>query len=127
MAWRLIPGRWLDDGGGNDFDMLDSHIINPEHATCETEHMTAKGVAVLMLVASALGPVLTERFAPRMLDNEAHERRIQASRFAGASPVSHSHGPCQTEHINRFGNYVLNPNRTPEPLEQHLQIALAGI
>jgi hypothetical protein len=33
--------------------------------------------------------------------------------------------PYQTEHINRFGNYVLNPNRTPEPLEQHLQIALA--
>jgi hypothetical protein len=33
--------------------------------------------------------------------------------------------PYQTEHINRFGNYVLNPNRTPEPLEQHLEIAVA--
>jgi hypothetical protein len=32
--------------------------------------------------------------------------------------------PYGTEHINRFGNYILNPNRTPEPLEQHLQIAL---
>jgi hypothetical protein len=27
--------------------------------------------------------------------------------------------------INRFGNYFLNPNRTAEPLEQYLQIALA--
>ena len=33
--------------------------------------------------------------------------------------------PYQTEHINRFGNYSLNPNRTPEPLEQHLGIAPA--
>ena len=33
--------------------------------------------------------------------------------------------PYQTEHINRFGNYSLNPNRTPEPLEQHLGITLA--
>ena len=33
--------------------------------------------------------------------------------------------PYQTEHINRFGNYVMNPNRTPEPLDQHFQIALA--
>ena len=32
--------------------------------------------------------------------------------------------PYQTEHINRFGNCILNPSRTPEPLEQHLQIAL---
>jgi len=30
--------------------------------------------------------------------------------------------PYQTEHTNRFGNYVLN---SPEPLEQHLQVALA--
>jgi TnpA family transposase len=33
--------------------------------------------------------------------------------------------PYQTEHINRFGNYFLNPDRTPEPLERHLQMALA--
>ena len=33
--------------------------------------------------------------------------------------------PYQTEHINRFGNYSLNPNRTPEPLEQHLGITPA--
>jgi hypothetical protein len=33
--------------------------------------------------------------------------------------------PYQTEHINRFGNYSRNPNRTPEPLEQHLGITLA--
>jgi hypothetical protein len=33
--------------------------------------------------------------------------------------------PYQTDHINRFGNYSLNPNRIPEPLGQHLQLALA--
>jgi hypothetical protein len=26
--------------------------------------------------------------------------------------------PYRTEHINRFGNYVINPNRMPELLEQ---------
>jgi Tn3 transposase DDE domain len=35
--------------------------------------------------------------------------------------------PYQTEHINRFGNYALNPSRTPEPLEQHLGIPPAWI
>ena len=28
-----------------DRHLLDSHIINPEHARFETEHMAAKGVA----------------------------------------------------------------------------------
>jgi hypothetical protein len=32
--------------------------------------------------------------------------------------------PYRTEHINRFGNYVINPNRMPEPLEQHLGLSL---
>jgi hypothetical protein len=27
--------------------------------------------------------------------------------------------PYRTEHINRFGNYVINPNQMAEPLEQH--------
>jgi hypothetical protein len=31
--------------------------------------------------------------------------------------------PYQTEHVNRFGTYVLNPNRTPEPLEQYLNLS----
>jgi hypothetical protein len=31
-------------------------------------------VLVLMLATSILGPVLTERFAPRMLDAEARQR-----------------------------------------------------
>jgi TnpA family transposase len=36
--------------------------------------------------------------------------------------------PYQTEHINRFGNYTLNPNRRPEPLEWHLRnAALEGV
>jgi TnpA family transposase len=36
--------------------------------------------------------------------------------------------PYQTEYINRFGNYTLNPNRRPEPLEWHLRnAALEGV
>jgi Tn3 transposase DDE domain len=30
--------------------------------------------------------------------------------------------PYQTEHINRFGTYTLNPNRIPDPLEQYLRL-----
>jgi Tn3 transposase DDE domain len=33
--------------------------------------------------------------------------------------------PYRTEHINRFGNYVINPDRLPEPLEQHLGFSLS--
>jgi hypothetical protein len=35
--------------------------------------------------------------------------------------------PYRTEHINRFGNYVINPDRLPEPLEQHLGFSLAPV
>ena len=35
--------------------------------------------------------------------------------------------PYRTEHINRFGNYVINPDRLPEPLEQHLGFSLSPI
>ena len=35
--------------------------------------------------------------------------------------------PYRTEHINRFGNYVINPDRLPEPLEQHLVFSLSPI
>jgi TnpA family transposase len=35
--------------------------------------------------------------------------------------------PYRTEHINRFGNYVINPDRLPEPLEQHLGFSLAAV
>jgi len=35
--------------------------------------------------------------------------------------------PYRTEHINRFGNYVINPNRMPEPLEQHLGLSLSPV
>jgi hypothetical protein len=42
--------------------MLDERMLN--------------SVLVLMLVTSILGPVLTERFAPRMLDAESREKDI---------------------------------------------------
>ena len=35
--------------------------------------------------------------------------------------------PYRTEHINRFGNYVINPDRMPEPLEQHLRFSLSPV
>ena len=35
--------------------------------------------------------------------------------------------PYRTEHINRFGNYVINPDRLPEPLEQYLGFSLAPV
>jgi hypothetical protein len=35
--------------------------------------------------------------------------------------------PYGTEHINRFGNYVINSNRMPEPLEQHLELSLSPV
>lgn len=30
--------------------------------------------------------------------------------------------PYRTEHINRFGDYVINANRRPAPLEQHVAL-----
>ena len=33
--------------------------------------------------------------------------------------------PYRTEHINRFGNYVIDFNRMPEPLEQHPGLSLS--
>ncbi len=35
--------------------------------------------------------------------------------------------PYRTEHINRFGNYVINPNRMPEALEEHLGLSLSPV
>jgi hypothetical protein len=33
----------------------------------------------------------------------------------------------RTEHINRFGNHVINPHRIPEPLEPHLGFSLPSV
>jgi TnpA family transposase len=33
--------------------------------------------------------------------------------------------PYRTEHINRFGNYVINPDRKPEPLEAQLSFSFS--
>ena len=35
--------------------------------------------------------------------------------------------PYRTEHINRFGNYVIDFNRMPEPLEQHPGLSLSPV
>ncbi len=33
--------------------------------------------------------------------------------------------PYRTEHTNRFGNYVTNPDRKPEPLEAQLSFSFS--
>jgi hypothetical protein len=35
--------------------------------------------------------------------------------------------PYRTEYINRIGNYVINPDRIPEPLEEHLDLSLSPV
>jgi Kef-type K+ transport system membrane component KefB len=51
------------------------HTVNSEGQRMLDERML-NAVLVLMLATSILGPVLTERFAPRMLDAEARERDV---------------------------------------------------
>ena len=50
------------------------HTVNADGQRLLDERML-NAVLVLMLVTSILGPVLTERFAPRMLDAESREKR----------------------------------------------------
>jgi hypothetical protein len=40
-------------------------------------------VLVLMLATSIFGPLLTERFVPRMLEDEARERDVTGQVLAG--------------------------------------------
>jgi hypothetical protein len=43
-----------------------------------------------------------------------------------ARPGGAEHSEPVSNRINRFGNYVVNPDRFPEPLEQHLGFSIAG-
>jgi TnpA family transposase len=67
------------------------------------------------LIANLLSfhSLVTMTRALHQLLQEGHEADMEA--LARLSPY-------QTEHINRFGNYALNPNRTPEPLDHNLTI-----
>lgn len=49
--------------------------------------------------------------ALQQMDEEGHAIDLEA--LATLSPY-------RTEHINRFGDYVINTNRRPAPLEQHV-------
>jgi hypothetical protein len=42
-----------------------------------------------------------------------------------AGPGGAEHPEPVSNRINRFGNYVINPDRFPEPLEQHLGFSLS--
>ena len=61
LAATLVAHDTVDAAGQR---MLDDRMLN--------------AVLVLMLATSILGPVLTERFAPRMLEEEAREREVAA-------------------------------------------------
>ena len=70
------------------------------------------------LVANLLSfhTLVTMTKALQQLLEESHTVDMEALRTLS---------PYRTEHINRFGNYVINPNRMPEPLEQHLGLSLS--
>jgi Kef-type K+ transport system membrane component KefB len=62
LATTLVAYHTVNSSGQR---MLDERMLN--------------AVLVLMLVTSILGPVLTERFAPRMLEADARERDISTA------------------------------------------------
>jgi TnpA family transposase len=72
------------------------------------------------LVANLLSfhTLVTMTKALQQLLEEGHTLDIEA-----LSTLS----PYRTEHINRFGNYVINPDRLPEPLEQHLGFSFSPV
>ena len=47
--------------------------------------------------------------------------RIQADGLKASDQALAALTPYQTEHINRFGNYMVNFSRTPEPLPPNLR------
>ena len=63
LAAALVAYHTVDANGQK---LLDERMLN--------------AVLVLMLATSILGPVLTERFAPRMLDSETEHSRVVARR-----------------------------------------------
>ena len=56
------------------------HTVNANGQRLLDERML-NAVLVLMLATSILGPILTERFAPRMLDSETEHSRVVARRI----------------------------------------------
>ena len=62
LATTLVAYHTVNSSGQR---MLDERMLN--------------AVLVLMLVTSILGPVLTERFTPRMLEADARERDISTA------------------------------------------------
>jgi Kef-type K+ transport system membrane component KefB len=63
LAAALVAYHTIDANGQR---LLDERMLN--------------AVLVLMLATSILGPILTERFAPRMLDSETEHSRVVAKR-----------------------------------------------
>ena len=102
------------------------HTVNADGQRMLDERML-NAVLVLMLVTSILGPVLTERFAPRMLDAEAREKESSAKiviygrriivdfesdlvKMRGASPT---HSLCARGRDSSCPNYINSQYRSP--------------
>jgi len=54
-------------------------------------------------------------------------QRIQQAGHTIDLEVLATFNPYHTDQYNRFGNYALNPNRSPEPLEQYLAFLIPGL
>ena len=66
------------------------HTVNSDGQRLLDERML-NAVLVLMVATSILGPVLTERFAPRMLDAEARKEMARANHLQTPMPTT----PCR--------------------------------
>jgi len=94
--------QWVCFGGDG---VIAENVRDEQRKFIKYNHLVANLLTfhTLVTITSAL----------RQLLQEGHTADTEAWRKLS---------PYQTEHINRFGNYSFNPNRTPEPLEQHLGI-----
>ena len=54
-------------------------------------------------------------------------QQIQQAGYTIDPAVLATFNPYRREQYNRFGNYALNPNRSPEPLEQFLAFQIPGL
>ena len=86
-----------------------------------TETCAISSASSLNTMTCSESPVVPHAgYVPKALQQLLEEGH---GRHRGSEQLS----PYRTEHINRFGNYVINPNRMPEPLEQHLGLSLSPV
>jgi TnpA family transposase len=97
--------QWVCFGGEG---LITENVRDEQRKFIKYNHLVANLLSFHTLV--------TMTKALQQLLEESHTVDMEALRTLS---------PYRTEHINRFGNYVINPNRMPEPLEQHLGLSLS--